>query len=603
MKLPSITNLVQQAKLTFLRFPFVILCSILGAFIMMRVVGFSHDYAELHAQTMYNIVMTCSLGLPLFLSFALYSESRNFTRIKGYLLQLVPLVLLVLFYFSLSKELDVYDIGRYFLFLIAFHLLVSFSPYLLSGEKAQLDFWDFNQMTFLRFILSGLYSGVLYAGLAIALLSFDKLFDMHIDGKRYAQLFFFIAGVFNTWFFCSGVSEFKEAEEFRFPKGLKIFTQYVLLPIVVIYVVILYLYLFKIMFQWNLPMGWVSYLVIGFSTAGIFSLLLIFPLVDSKEIKWVRIFSRVFFISLIPQIVLLFLAISKRTSEYGITERRYYVFVLAGWLTITTLYYVISNFRNIKFIPVTLFLIAVFTSYGPWSSFDLSLNSQLNRLEDILKKNTILVDGKIVPAKSDIEKEEATDVRSILQFLVERKKLNKIQPWFTVSLDSIANRREYGKSLHGVYVSKDEEIMTMMGIKTENTENFRKKKYVNVTTLNTKDIDVKGFDRMMVFESTGFLDTLKNKDSLNTIRTGFYYPNSEMYFTDGKDTLRIDVKSFADSLGTAAPDISKMTVEKTFKNYFFRIIFTYFSLDRNEKDLKVTNVRAYILQRWNVRPE
>jgi hypothetical protein len=570
---------------------------------MMRVVGFSHDYAELHAQTMYNIVMTCSLGLPLFLSFALYSESRNFTRIKGYLLQLVPLVLLVLFYFSLSKELDVYDIGRYFLFLIAFHLLVSFSPYLLSGEKAQLDFWDFNQMTFLRFILSGLYSGVLYAGLAIALLSFDKLFDMHIDGKRYAQLFFFIAGVFNTWFFCSGVSEFKDTEEFRFPKGLKIFTQYVLLPIVVIYVVILYLYLFKIMFQWNLPMGWVSYLVIGFSTAGIFSLLLIFPLVDSKEIKWVRIFSRVFFVSLIPQIVLLYLAIFKRTAEYGMTERRYYVIILAGWLTIITLYYVISNFRNIKFIPITLFLIAVFTSYGPWSSFDLSLNSQLNRLEEILKKNTILVDGKIVPAKSDIEKEEATDVRSILQFLVERKKLNKIQPWFTESLDSIANRREYGKTLHGVYVSKDEEIMTMIGIKTENTENFRKKKYVNVTTLNTKDIDVKGFDRMMVFESTGFLDTLKNKDSLNTIRTGFYYPNSEMYFTDGKDTLRIDVKSFADSLGTAAPDISKMTVEKTFKNYFFRIIFTYFSLDRNEKDLKVTNVRAYILQRWNVRPE
>lgn len=603
MKLPSLTNLVQQAKLTFLRFPFVILCSILGAFVMMRVVGFSREYADLHAQTMYNIVMTCSLGLPLFLSFALYSESRSFTRIKGYLLQIVPLILLILFYFSLSKELDVYDIGRYFLFLIAFHLLVSFSPYLLSGEKAQLDFWDFNQKTFLRFILSGLYSGVLYAGLAIALLSFDKLFDMHIDGKRYAQLFFFIAGVFNTWFFCSGVSEFKETEEFRFPKGLKIFTQYVLLPIVVIYVVILYLYLFKIMFQWNLPMGWVSYLVIGFSTAGIFSLLLIFPLVDSKEIKWVRIFSRVFFVSLIPQILLLFLAISKRTSEYGITERRYYVFVLAGWLTITTLYYVISNFRNIKFIPITLFLIAVFTSYGPWSSFDMSLNSQLNRLEEILKKNTILVDGKIVPAKSDIEKEEATDVRSILQFLVERKKLNKIQPWFTESLDSIANRREYGKTLHGVYVSKDEEIMTMMGIKTENTENFRKKKYVNVTTLNTKDIDVKGFDRMMVFESTGFLDTLKNKDSLNTIRTGFYYPNSEMYFTDGKDTLRIDVKSFADSLGTAAPDISKMTMEKTFKNYFFRIIFTYFSLDRNENDLKVTNVRAYILQRWNVRPE
>jgi len=602
MKLPSLTNLVQQAKITFMRFPFVILSSILGAFVMMRVIGFSPEYLKEYGQFWYNAAMTCSLGLPLFLSFALYSESRGHSRSKGYLFQVIPLVILLLFYFTLSKEMDVYDIGRYLLFLIAFHLLVSFSPYLLSGEKSQLDFWDFNQKTLLRFILSGLYSGVLFAGLAIALLSFDKLFDMNIDGKRYPQLFFFIAGVFNTWFFCSGVTEFKEKEEFRFAKGIKIFTQYVLLPIVVIYVVILYLYLFKILFQWNLPSGWVSYLVIGFSTAGIFSLLLIFPLVESKEIKWVRIFSRVFFVSLIPQIVLLYLAIAKRTTEYGITERRYYVFVLAGWLTITTIYYVISNFRNIKFIPVTLFLIAVITSYGPWSSFTLSLNSQLNRLEEILKKNTILVDGKVIPTKSDINKEEATDVRSILQFLIDRKKLNKIQPWFSESLDSIANRREYGKLKSGVYVSKEEEIMSMLGIKTENTENFKKKKYVNIITKGIKDIDIKGFDRMIVFESNGF-DTVKSNDSLSIIRTGFDYPKSELYMTDGKDTLKIPVRDFADNLGTATPDVSLMTFDKTFKTYFFRIIFTNISLDRNDKEVKVTNMKAYILQRRNVKPE
>jgi hypothetical protein len=596
MKLPSITNLVQQAKITFLRFPFVILCSVIGAFVMMRVVGYSREYAELHAQTMYNIVMTCSLGLPLFLSFALYAESKGFERIKGYLLQIIPLALLVLFYFSLSKELDVYDIGRYFLFLIAFHLLVSFSPYLLSGEKSQLDFWDFNQKIFLRFILSGLYSGVLYAGLAIALLSFDKLFDIHIDGKRYAQLFFFLAGVFNTWFFCSGVTEFKATDEFRFPKGLKIFTQYVLLPIVVIYVVILYLYLFKIIFQWNLPSGWVSYLVIGFSTAGIFSLLLIFPLVDSKEIKWVRIFSRVFFVSLIPQIILLYLAIFKRTAEYGMTERRYYVIVLAGWLTITTLYYVVLNFRNIKFIPVTLFLIAVLTAYGPWSSFTLSLNSQLSRLEEILKKNTILVDGKIVPAKSDVNIEEARDVRSIIQFLVERKKINKIQPWFNESLDSIANRREYGKTLHGVYVSKEEEIMMKMGIKTDNTENLDKRSNAYITTKGIRVVDVKGFDKFIVYDINS-PDSVKIEDSLNTITPGFNYQTGEMYLYDVKDTLKIPVKDIAGKVNSLTPDISKMTFDYAFKNNLFRIIFTTLTYERKDNELKVNYMKVYILQK------
>lgn len=598
MKLPSITNLFQQAKLTFLRFPFVILTSMLGAFVMMRVIGFSFEYSKDHAQVYYNIAMACSLGLPLFIAFALFSESKGHSRIKGYVVQVIPLLLLLLFYFTLSKELDVYDIGRYFLYLIAFHLLVSFSPYLLSGEKTQLDFWDFNQQTFLRIILSGLYSIVLYGGLAIAVLSFDKLFDMNINGKRYAQLFFFIVGVFNTWFFCSGLKDFKEVKEFVFPKGLKIFTQYVLLPIVVIYVVILYLYLFKILFQWNLPIGWVSYLVIGFSTAGIFSLLLIFPLVDSKEIKWVRIFSRVFFVSLIPQIGLLFLAITKRTAEYGITERRYYVFVLAMWLTVTTLFYVISNFRNIKFIPITLFLIAVITSYGPWSSFTLSLNSQLNRLEEILKKNTILVDGKVIPATSDIDKEEATDVRSILQFLIERKKLNKIQPWFSDNLDSLIGKRENNISMKNVNRPSEEEIMQKMGIKTENTDDFKKKKFVSITTKGIRNIDIRGFDRMLMFESY-IVDTLKSNDSLNTMMAGYDFTKSALYITDGKDTLITPVNDFADKLGTATPEISKMTIDKTFKDYFFRIIYTSMNLDRNEKDARVTYLRAFILQRKN----
>jgi hypothetical protein len=156
----------------------------------------------------------------------------------------------------------------------------------------------------------------------------------------------------------------------------------------------------------------------------------------------------------------------------------------------------------------------------------------------------------------------------------------------------------------GVYISKDEEIMKIMGIKTENTENFRKKKYVNIITKGIKDIEVRGFDRMLVFESSGIIDTLKNKDSVNVIRPGFDFSKSEMYLAEGKDTLRIQIKEFADSLGTATPEASKMTVEKTFNNYFFRIIFTNISLDRNDKDVRVSNMKAYILQRRElVRPD
>lgn len=590
MKLPSLTNLINQAKETFLRFPLAIISSALGAFVMIRIIGFSPEYYKEHSQFWYNLAMTFSLALPLFISTSLYSEAKELKSLTKLLFYVIASGILLLFYFTLSSETDFYDVGRYFLYLIAFHLLVSFSPYIFTRNTSQTKFWDFNQTIFLRIILSGLYSIVLYGGLSIAVLSFDKLFDIKIDGKRYMQLFLFIAGVFNTWFFCSGIPKLNIQNEFKFPKGIKIFTQYVLLPIIVIYVVILYLYLFKIIIMWNLPVGWVSYLVIGFSTAGIFSLLIIYPLVNSKEIKWVRIFSRTFFISLIPQIVLLYIAITVRTSEYGITERRYYVYVLAVWLTITTLLYVIGNFRNIKYIPISLFLVSILTSTGPWSAFNVSLNSQLNRLEEILKKNSILTDGNIVPATKSLEKEEVQDVRSILNFLIERNKLNKIQPWFKDNLDSIKSSRNDSKMINGIYMSKEEQILSKLGIKTESTENFDKKKFLTITTRDAKELDISGFDKLMVFESSV-------TDTSGTFQSKFDYLTSDIIFSENSDTTRIPLKDIAEKIDTINPSIEKMTINRSFVKNEFRIIITNMNFERAETGIKVTYLKALILKR------
>lgn len=590
MKLPSLTNLINQAKETFIRFPLAIISSLLGALVMIKIIGFSPDYYKENAQFWYNLAMTFSLALPLFIAISLFTEAKEFGMVKKYLFKFLAVGFLFLFYFSLSNETDFYDVGRYFLYLIAFHLLVSFSPHIFNNRSSQVNFWDFNQTIFLRIILSGLYSVVLYGGLSIALLSFDKLFDMHIDGKRYMQLFLFIAGVFNTWFFCSGIPKFSLQENLKFPKGLKIFTQYVLLPIIVIYVVILYLYLFKIILSWNLPVGWVSYLVIGFSTAGIFSLLIIYPLVDSKEIKWVRIFSRTFFISLIPQIVLLFLAISVRTNEYGITERRYYVYVLAFWLSVTTLLYVIGNFRNIKYIPISLFLISVLTSSGPWSAFNVSLNSQLNRLEDILKKNSILVEGKIIPADKSIDKDEVQDVRSILNFLIDRNKLSKIQPWFSDNLDSINTTRANGKMVNGIYMSKDEQIMLKLGIKTESTEIFAKKKFLTVATKDTREIDVSDYEKLLLFESSV-------NDTAGSLQTRFDFQTNEIVLTENEDTLKIPTQEMALGIDTTQPPAEKMTIKRTFGKNDIKIIVTNMNFERLESGIKISYLKALILIR------
>ena len=88
--------------------------------------------------------------------------------------------------------------------------------------------------------MTAIFSVVLFAGLAIALAALDNLFGVSVPGKRYAELWVLIVGLFSPWFFLSGVPEdldsLDRVEEY--PKGLKIFAQYILLSLVVVYLLI-----------------------------------------------------------------------------------------------------------------------------------------------------------------------------------------------------------------------------------------------------------------------------------------------------------------------------------------------------------------------------
>lgn len=529
MKIPSLKVLFVNAKETLLRFPFVILASVVGAGFMIYLLDLPFDRQDAYKQ-LYNVVMVCSIGIPFFLSLVFICERIKTSKMLFVIVQLIGVVLLVFYYFSLPKDIGYVDITRYILFIIGTHLLVSFSPFV--NKKFSLEsrgFWQYNQNLFIRILITGVYSGVLYLGLSVAILSFDNLFDVNVDSKIYGQLFFFILGIFNTWFFLSGMpNNLDELESNDFyPKGLKIFTQYVLLPLVIIYLLILYLYMGKIIILWQLPIGWVSYLVLGFSITGIFSLLLIEPLRELEGVNWIKIFSRWFYLILFPLIILLFFAIFRRTGEYGITERRYFVFVLAMWLTLMALYFSFSKIKNIKIIPYSLCIIAFLTSFGPWGAFSLSEKSQFSRLEEILIKNKILVDGKIVKAANPLQEEEIQDVSSVIQYLDERKSLAKIQPWFDCDIDTIK-----GGIVNGVYKSKEAKIAYLMGIEYSlYSRNYSQDNMgYYFTPKEFGFIDIKGFDyklsyrynyyekekkiRQIQIDSTNRIDFEFNTDSL-----------------------------------------------------------------------------------------
>ncbi|MCH9024805.1 MAG: DUF4153 domain-containing protein, partial [candidate division Zixibacteria bacterium] len=391
-KFPSFNFIYKNAAATFVRFPFTLLSAVLGAVVGIMLVESDRQSQEYVLQ---KLGMVAALGLPLFTALAFYADKKLWDKSKNYGLQVIGLIFLVVYYLSIPGESESpnFHLQRFMLLNISFHFLVAFIPFI-GGNQIR-GFWQFNKSLFLRFLTAALYSAVLYIGLTIALAALDYLFGVDITWKSYMKLWIVIASIFQTWVFLAGVpvnlNALNDSQEY--PKGLKVLAQYILLPLVALYFVILITYEFKIIIEWNLPKGWVSQLVLWFSVVGILSLLLLHPLRERTESKWIKVFSKWFFRMLLPLLGMLFFAIWVRISDYGITENRYYVLAMAIGLSFVVLYFIFSKAKDIRIIPMVVFAIAILSAFGPWGAFAVSKASQQNRMEAILIENEVLVDS------------------------------------------------------------------------------------------------------------------------------------------------------------------------------------------------------------------
>ncbi len=465
---PSLDQVAERILFLFKRFPFVALVSFLGTVVAVWYAGLDYEDQELYPNAV-KLIFICILGISLLFSLATFLEQVEWKAYWKLGVNILGIILLVAYYFLLG---DRWEEGpaevwyRYALFFLASHLFVAFAPFL---SKGKLDsFWEYNKALFLRVLLSVLYSGVLFAGLSIALLSIDNLLGLDVKDERYLQLFFFLGGIFNTWFFLAGIPD-KETithEQLVFPKGLRIFVQFVLIPLVSVYIFILYLYLIKIIVEWQLPNGWVANLVLSFSIAGILSLLLLFPIRESSEHKWIRWYSKGYYIALIPLIGLLMLSIGVRISEYGVTINRYYVATLGVWLTGMVFYFILSKAKSIKVIPISLCAIALLTSFGPLGAFAVSERSQTGRFEEILSMNDMLDEqGMVIPKKEGLEVsfDDRKQLGSSIGYLLENHGMERLQQYFKTDLSSIIDSTFADQEFN--YMGPEEKIISFIGLK------------------------------------------------------------------------------------------------------------------------------------------
>lgn len=384
------------------------------------------------------------MGISLFFALHTVSRYRKLSRaVTGGILALgIGVLYLIGYHFDYMmsmarEETMVLEVVGYAL---ASHLLVAFLPFF---RKNTLNgFWQYNKSLFLRAFTTILYTGVLFAGLSGAIAAIQELFDVEFTAKIFAYLWFVMAFPVSALIFCAGVPLADDIDALEssddLPSGLRLFVQFVLLPLVVVYLCILYAYMGKIILSWTLPQGWVTILIMAFSVIGMLAMLLVHPFQQLTEHAWIKVITKNYYRSLLPLLVLQYVAIFTRISDYGFTSARWAVVAITAWLTFITVYKVFFKGKNIILIPYTLCAVAILFLIGPLSHKSISVWSQTAKINRLVKTlNLIDAKGKLKVYKANATTDSLMgEIYSATRYLNRNHQCTGLEPYINFPTES-----------------------------------------------------------------------------------------------------------------------------------------------------------------------
>ena len=419
MKILSLEGLIPALLNAFRRFPLSLTVAYLATLIYLWL--FRH---EDKSDYWTPILFAMHVGFPLLVGAQLIHESILKAQLHRWLLYLVGIILVVILgYYTGDIESPEYSYSC-FLSFFASVLMVSFTGFL--KEKGNTSFWIFNQEVFVSLFLTVLYTILLIAGLEGAVAAIRALFEFKWYEQIYSDIPILVIGFFSTSYWAANLPEklIQEKDEFDFYKQNLIVVKFILIPLTILYFLILYSYGLKILLQWNLPEGWVGSLCLGFSMVGVFTYLLnyLLPEYNSSKILWW--FRKYFFLSLIPVLILLAVAIIRRILDYGLTEERILVAAAGFWLFLISMHFVFQQ-EKLKLIPISLAIFCLLLAFGPTSVYELSWKSQEIQLNKFADRNGLVHNGLW---KTDIEldAEKMERFRNIVLYLSSRGKLETL---------------------------------------------------------------------------------------------------------------------------------------------------------------------------------
>ena len=416
----NVKKFLLHFKSGFERFPITIILAFLhfitGIYIA-EVRSFQSDeFVEVNLLLFGSIFITAMFEML----YEKYFYKKNRWLVRGIYSAITFAVSIIVFVEYLRTN-DYYNIYYFTLIPISIVLFLLI-PILKKKENKE----KYLQSVFSNFVITGIFVAVLWIGVEIILTTVNYLFFNSGDSLFFrltTYSFWFIIEVFGVSLFLSLLKKPDDnLENYEFPFIFNVLIKFVIIPLIIIYTGVLYIYMAKVLISMHLPKGLISHLVLWYTAFSVAVMILITPF--TQKDKFFENFKKYFPYFSIPLIFASLFAVFQRTYQYGITENRYYVLISIFWLFFCMILYIRK--MNITGIFISLIACLVISVYTPLSAKNVSNFSQSQRLKRMLVKYGALKDGKISKITQKLNNSEGSQIYTTLQYISDNSTIAKL---------------------------------------------------------------------------------------------------------------------------------------------------------------------------------
>lgn len=423
------TDLSQKAVSSFKRFPVTLTWVVIGSFYLIGIYS-TEDYKTIKNFTAVQLIL--GLGVSWLIAVQFVSEVLKHRVVYRFLLKLGVLGALFSFYLYIENsagDMTSTTYGQWALLLLAGHVFLVFAPFLQSWDKNK--FWNYIKRIIYAILRSSLYASVLYVGLAIAISALEVLFKVNFNDFIYLQTFIFCLGIVNTFVYLSDFPKLNELQDkVKLSKAGEVLILYILMPLSLLYLLIVYVYALKILIDWELPEGWVTYLISALSLLAFIIHIAIEPVRKTHSFKLIKHYFPYYFYAILPLLPLLFIALYRRISDYNFTELRYLGLVLAIWISGMLIYMLASSQKALSLYAKSMFVLILLCTFGPLSAFKVSINAQVDELGELMQN----LDHKTEKA---FTAEEFNRFKNIIRYISNREAMHRTEAYFGFNPDEV----------------------------------------------------------------------------------------------------------------------------------------------------------------------